>query len=176
MALARCVRSRIVFWAFSGISQSCGSSASAFSSSRRRSALSQSKMPPQQGQGRSDLPRQSFNLGTHGLASSVGALVNGARTWPIGAVRSSAQHPELTGGLVDAAAAVGGGRRRWRGLGGGGRRLAHGRRLQGRLLRLLGLLGRLLLLAGRRDAGRQDVRLRVVRLTGDDRLAVLRGI
>jgi hypothetical protein len=68
------VRSRIVFWAFSGFSQSCGSSANAFSSSSRRSALSQSKMPPQQGQGRADLPRQSFNLGTHDLASQVGAL------------------------------------------------------------------------------------------------------
>src|SRR5262245_6116475 len=78
---------------------------------------------------------------------------------------------------VDAAAAVGGGRRRWRRLSRGRRRLAHGRRLESRLLlRLLGLLRRLLLFARRRDAGRQDVRLGIVRLAGDDRLAVLRGV
>jgi hypothetical protein len=38
----------MVFWAASGSFQRLGSSAWAFSSARRRWALSQSKMPPQQ--------------------------------------------------------------------------------------------------------------------------------
>jgi hypothetical protein len=42
------------------------SSARAFSSSRRRKALSQSKMPPQQVDGLLDLVGGALNLGTHG--------------------------------------------------------------------------------------------------------------
>jgi hypothetical protein len=42
-----------------------------FSSSRRRSALSQSKMPPQQRQRFSDLASGRFDLGPHGGASSL---------------------------------------------------------------------------------------------------------
>jgi hypothetical protein len=46
--------------------QSEGSSALAFSSSRRRVDLSQSKMPPQQAEGLLDLIDGSLNFGTHG--------------------------------------------------------------------------------------------------------------
>jgi len=42
------------------------SSARAFSSSRRRTDLSQSKMPPQQGDGLLDLFDGAFCLGAHG--------------------------------------------------------------------------------------------------------------
>jgi hypothetical protein len=42
-----------------------GFSAFAFSSSRRRMDLSQSKMPPQQGKGLLDLFNGALDLGTH---------------------------------------------------------------------------------------------------------------
>src|SRR5271170_3321163 len=44
-----------------------GSSALAFSSSRRRRDLSQSKMPPQQGNGLLDIVDRAFGLGAHVL-------------------------------------------------------------------------------------------------------------
>jgi len=43
------------------------SSARAFSSSRRRTDLSQSKMPPQQGDSLLDLFDGAFGLGAHGI-------------------------------------------------------------------------------------------------------------
>jgi hypothetical protein len=43
-----------------------GSSARAFSSSRRRLAISQSKMPPQQADGLLDFVDGADDLGTHG--------------------------------------------------------------------------------------------------------------
>jgi len=59
-------RSRISFCACAGSFQIAGSSALAFSSSRRRLALSQSKMPPQQGYGLLDLIGGAGNFWTHG--------------------------------------------------------------------------------------------------------------
>src|SRR5690606_7176416 len=59
----------------SGLSQRVGFSASAFSSSSRRSALSQSKMPPQQRQRRSNLADGRFVLCAHGtLSVRLGSL------------------------------------------------------------------------------------------------------
>jgi hypothetical protein len=52
-----------------GLFQIDGSSALAFSSSRRRVDLSQSKMPPQQGKGLLDLVDGSMNFGTHDVFS-----------------------------------------------------------------------------------------------------------
>jgi hypothetical protein len=49
------LRSRISFCAFSGEFQKSARSLSALSSSRRWIAVSQSKTPPQQGDGRADL-------------------------------------------------------------------------------------------------------------------------
>jgi hypothetical protein len=53
-------------WARSESFQSSGFSAAAFSSARRSTALSQSKMPPQQGQTLLDLFRDMRDLGSHG--------------------------------------------------------------------------------------------------------------
>jgi hypothetical protein len=53
------------FWAFSGLFQSEGSSAFAFSSSSRRCAVSQSKMPPQQCQRLLDLLGDGLCFCTH---------------------------------------------------------------------------------------------------------------
>ena len=64
-ASASRVRSRITFWARSESFQSSGFSASAFSSSSRRTASSQSKMPPQQGQRLLDLLGHVGDLGAH---------------------------------------------------------------------------------------------------------------
>jgi hypothetical protein len=49
------LRSRITSWAAAASFHRFGSSALAFSSSKRRRDFSQSKMPPQQGQRRADL-------------------------------------------------------------------------------------------------------------------------
>jgi hypothetical protein len=49
-----------------------GSSARAFNSASRFSALSQSKMPPQQGQRSSDLRHHRFGFATHDLIPSFG--------------------------------------------------------------------------------------------------------
>src|SRR5882757_7027986 len=68
----------MIFWAFSGFSQRAGSSASAFSSSRRRRALSQSKMPPQQGERGADLARLLLDLSAHGFGPFSSKA---ARTW-----------------------------------------------------------------------------------------------
>src|SRR5215470_15860759 len=164
MALAMWVRSRITFWAFSGLSQSCGSSADAFSSSRRRSALSQSKMPPQQGQGRADLPRQSFDLGTHDLAFQVGALRM---------AREHGQSMQSGQGSVDSAAAVGRRRGRLRGL---LRHIAQRRALQGRLLVRGWLLAAVGLLIGLLFPGPLLIGRRVRGLAGDHLLAAVAGI
>jgi hypothetical protein len=51
------------------------SSARAFSSSRRRRALSQSKMPPQQVGGLLDLVGGALNFGTHGGLFTECALI-----------------------------------------------------------------------------------------------------
>ena len=59
------VRSRMSAWAASWSFQRLGSSARAFSSSRRLSAASQSKMPPQQAQGLLDLVDHGLGLGAH---------------------------------------------------------------------------------------------------------------
>ncbi len=66
MALSSWVRSRMTFCAASGSFQRSGFSASAFSSSRRRRALSQSKMPPEQGGRFVDLVNQGLGFGAHG--------------------------------------------------------------------------------------------------------------
>ena len=63
--LASFWRSRIIFCAATGSFQMAGSSALAFSSSRRRSDLSQSKMPPQQSDGLLNLGNGTFGLGAH---------------------------------------------------------------------------------------------------------------
>jgi hypothetical protein len=52
-------------WAFAWSFQRFGSSTSEFSSSSRRSAWSQSKMPPQQNKGRLDRPRHRLNFRAH---------------------------------------------------------------------------------------------------------------
>ena len=56
------VRSRITFWAKSGLVQRLGSSDLAFSSARRRVAASTSKMPPQQSHGLLDRFRPTVRL------------------------------------------------------------------------------------------------------------------
>jgi hypothetical protein len=53
------------FCAFAGSFQNFGSSAFAFSSSRRRRAASGSKMPPQQGQRLLDLLGDRLHFGAH---------------------------------------------------------------------------------------------------------------
>jgi hypothetical protein len=50
------------------------SSALAFSSSRRRTALSQSKMPPQQGNGLLDVGDLAFGFRAHGCHIGCGAF------------------------------------------------------------------------------------------------------
>jgi len=65
------VRSRITCWARAPSFQRSGLSAAAFSSSSRRSALSQSKMPPQQGQRLLDLLSQMSDLGAHGTSGNA---------------------------------------------------------------------------------------------------------
>jgi hypothetical protein len=49
-----------------------GSSARALSSASRFSAISQSKMPPQQGQRSSDLRHHRFGFATHDMIPSFG--------------------------------------------------------------------------------------------------------
>jgi len=53
------------FCASCGLFQIAGSSALAFSSSRRRVDLSQSKMPPQQGDGLLDVVDGALDFGAH---------------------------------------------------------------------------------------------------------------
>ena len=66
MDRSRRLRSRMRFCAVCASFQNCGDSDLAFSSSRRRTDLSQSKMPPQQGEGLLDLGDGPFGLGAHG--------------------------------------------------------------------------------------------------------------
>jgi hypothetical protein len=54
------------FWAFSGSFQKSGRSESALSSSKRTWARSQSKTPPQKGDGGLDLLGESEDVGAHG--------------------------------------------------------------------------------------------------------------
>jgi hypothetical protein len=65
MAPVNRLRSRISFWAFSGSFQKAGSSTSAFSSSARALARSQSKTPPEQRDGRVDLFGKGGDVGAH---------------------------------------------------------------------------------------------------------------
>jgi hypothetical protein len=65
MRSSRSVRSRITFWAASASFHRSGSSARAFSSARRRVAVSKSKMPPQQSHGLLDLFDERFGFGAH---------------------------------------------------------------------------------------------------------------
>jgi hypothetical protein len=65
---SRCCRSRITFWARSGELHRSGSSEAAFSSSRRRLAVSQSKMPPQQGDRLLDFIDDGLDLGAHSFS------------------------------------------------------------------------------------------------------------
>jgi len=66
MALSSFWRSRISFCAACASFQMAGSSALAFSSSRRRLAASQSKMPPQQGDGLLDFVNGAGDFRSHG--------------------------------------------------------------------------------------------------------------
>jgi len=66
MAFSSRLRSRISFWAAVGLSQKPGSSACAFSSSRRFWALSQSKTPPQQLNRLLDIIGMGLQFGAHG--------------------------------------------------------------------------------------------------------------
>jgi hypothetical protein len=59
-------------WALDGFCQRLGSSASAFSSDRRVSAISTSKMPPQQLQGLLDFGKEGLNFSAHGKSGSDG--------------------------------------------------------------------------------------------------------
>jgi hypothetical protein len=61
--------------ASAGLFQRLGSSALAFSSARRRWALSQSKMPPQQGKRLLDLADGSFDFRAHILVQADHALI-----------------------------------------------------------------------------------------------------
>jgi hypothetical protein len=60
------LRSRISFWAAAASFHSAGSSARLFSSARRASAASQSKMPPQQGNGLLDVVNGARDFRAHG--------------------------------------------------------------------------------------------------------------
>jgi hypothetical protein len=64
------VRSRISFCAASGSFHSAESSALAFSSARRRVAVSTSKMPPQQSRGLLDRFNKLLGFGAHGFLIS----------------------------------------------------------------------------------------------------------
>jgi hypothetical protein len=71
MELSSFWRSRISFCAAWASFQIEGSSARAFSSSRRRLATSQSKMPPQQGDGLLDFVDGAGDFRTHGRVNRV---------------------------------------------------------------------------------------------------------
>ena len=110
MALSSRVRSRINACAFSGSSQSVGSSASPFSSSRRLFAASQSKTPPQQGQRLPHLLGFVVDLGAHvgSRGGYAGELGEGARPrkrrsatlYPLVAIPVSASAPRSSAGLI----------------------------------------------------------------------------
>ena len=78
IAVASRLRSRITLCAAAASFQRSGSSARAFSSSRRATATSQSKMPPQQRDGLLDLFVKGVGFGGHRRARS-GAALNTAR-------------------------------------------------------------------------------------------------
>jgi hypothetical protein len=78
------LRSRISDWACVGLFQNSGAWLSAFSSSRRLRATSQSKTPPEQSYGPLDVGGDGFKLGAHGmllglrhLAQSAGGVADG---------------------------------------------------------------------------------------------------
>ena len=105
-------RSRISFCAAAGSFQRAGSSARAFSSSRRRSDLSQSKMPPQQGDGLLDVFDAALGFRAHkadivcggpvrkGLNQAAGVLLLGKgpmenrSRWPSSAERMRSSSAE----------------------------------------------------------------------------------
>ena len=97
-------RSRISFWAAAGSFQSAGSSALAFSSSRRRQAVSQSKMPPQQGEGLLDVVDGAFGFGAHG----GDIRRSGGKVKPL----SRARGPRAGGPLIQSAGPLAHGSRR----------------------------------------------------------------
>jgi len=75
MAASSRWRSRIIFCAAAGSFQIEESSALAFSSSRRRTDLSQSKMPPQQADRLLDFADGAFDFGSHRVPNQgVGVL------------------------------------------------------------------------------------------------------
>jgi len=61
----------MTFWAFLGSFQRFGSSVLAFSSASLMGALSQSKMPPQEGQRFVDVIDQFLRFGAHGVFLAV---------------------------------------------------------------------------------------------------------
>ncbi len=74
------VRSRMIFCAASALFQRFGSSTLAFSSARRRWAVSTSKMPPQQSHGLLDGLNQRFGFGAH-YFSAFGMGDGASRGW-----------------------------------------------------------------------------------------------
>ena len=74
------VRSRMIFCAASALFQRLGSSTLAFSSARRRCAVSTSKMPPQQSHGLLDGLNQRFGFGAH-YFSAFGMGDGASRGW-----------------------------------------------------------------------------------------------
>jgi hypothetical protein len=66
-------------WAFSGSFQKSGRSESAFSSSRRTWARSQSKTPPQQGDGGFDLFGEGGDVGAHVRDEGLGMRDEGSQ-------------------------------------------------------------------------------------------------
>jgi hypothetical protein len=67
----------MTFWAASGSFQRFGSSERAFSSPRRRSTVSQSKMPPQQPDGLLGGFEERMDLGAHDGAAALAGSVGG---------------------------------------------------------------------------------------------------
>ena len=89
-AKSRSPRSFITCWAFSGSFQSAPDSACAFSESRRDSAVSQSKMPPQEDERLLDVIGNGLDFGAHGSlhrsapCSEAGPAVQPAPIAPVG--------------------------------------------------------------------------------------------
>src|SRR5258706_5773069 len=116
MERSRRLRSRMRFCAVCASFQNCGDSDLTFSSSSRRTDLSQSKMPPQQGERLLDLFDGPFGLGAHGNTWSSGEDIRAyrltrntlnfqdfpnrlprlARRVPCEAMRQSPQYPTIS--------------------------------------------------------------------------------
>src|SRR6185437_11113185 len=78
---ASLLRSRITDWACSALSQSVGSSTRAFSSSRRRSAGSQSKSPPEQLDRLLDVGLGGLDIQSHGELQLADVADRLTRAW-----------------------------------------------------------------------------------------------